>query len=144
MQHTLTPFLIRALSKTEGLGEEKRERQRETEREKGQLHVQEWVRKRREHVALISWQVCKGPASHGKATVALGLVKPSEKEGTWVHAGKPTSPTDKYTLSRCADNTHIQNTRSGRGCSVHSKYIERVWITEAPVVNKSWAWHWWK
>lgn len=44
MQHTLTPFLIGAASKTEGWGEERRERQRGTDRERGQLYVWGWVR----------------------------------------------------------------------------------------------------
>lgn len=77
MQHTLTPFLIRAPSKTEGWGGG------ETEREKGValcLGVDE--EKEGTLVALISWQVRNGPALCGKAMVALGWVKPSRKEGT--------------------------------------------------------------
>lgn len=79
MQHTLTPFLIRALSKTEGWGG-KEERQKE--RKGAALCLRVGEKKEGTLVALISWQVCTGPALHGKAMVASGSVKLSRKEET--------------------------------------------------------------
>lgn len=65
MQHTFTPFLIRALSKTEEEGEEEKKKKRQSqkgERKEGNMKEKEGS------VALISWQFGTGPDLPGKAT----------------------------------------------------------------------------
>lgn len=104
MQHTLTPFLIRAPSKTEGWGGEGRDRQKERKREGAALCLGVGEEKEGTLVALISGQVGPGAALHGETTLALGWDKPSRKEGTRIRGGTATSPTCEYALRTCACN----------------------------------------
>lgn len=82
MQHTLTPFLIRALSKTEGESRRDREGEREGVKERGQT---EGKGGETESVALISWQFGTGPDSPGKATDVSEAVRHARRAATHVH-----------------------------------------------------------
>lgn len=91
MQHTLTPFLIRALSKTE---EEKRTGKTETDRgrvkEGGKTRNGGRGRNMRakegaESVTLISWQFGTSPDLPGKATDVSEPVRHGKREGTRIH-----------------------------------------------------------
>lgn len=96
MQHTLTPFLIRALSKTEG-EKRKEERQRGQTEEQGEGGIR-GERRRAESVALISWQFGTGPDSPGKATDVSEPVRHARREGIHMHVHTHTNA--------CADNIH--------------------------------------
>lgn len=101
MQHTLTPFLIRALSKTEG-EKRKEERQRGQTEEQGEGGIR-GERSRAESVALISWQFGTGPDLPGKATDVSESVRHARREGTGIHTHMHV-----HTHSNtCVSNMHI-------------------------------------
>jgi len=101
MQHTLTPFLIRALSKTEG---EKKEKRQARKVRRGRVREKrEGKGERAEYVALISWQFGTGPDSPGKATDVSEPVRHARREGAHTHTHTHTSVTCVYTHSSRAN-----------------------------------------